>query len=182
MPYTKQEQAHIEAGRYHETFHRFCHESRYDWSFPDPAQTSSWNGSGEGPSDSRWSIPKYDPRLRHFPLYMQQMPKRQRQIQQDLSDATHQLSRQDRAAWLYIQGIRRYNIKMAELLKNMDLERKRRQVLWPCQLQVEIRRKPVSLPGILIVLNGLLLTMLCIRLLAALCLHWPMSGALNRTE
>lgn len=146
-PYTSEEQDHIDAGRFYKVFHRFCHESRYDWKFPDPSRPCSWEGSSHPNADEQqWSISKYDPRLRHFPLFMQKMPKRVRQIQQDLHDMVRNLTTQDRAAWLYIQGIRRHNTRMATLLERMDLERKRRQVLWPCQMQVQvhIKNKPVS--------------------------------------
>lgn len=141
-PYTHEELAHIEAGRYFKVFHRFCHESRYDWKFPDPSKPCSWEGQNHpNAKEGQWSISKYDPRLRHFPLYMQKVPKRVRQIQQDLHDMVTILTLQDRAAWLYIQGIRRHNTRMASLLDKMDLERKRRQVFWPCQMQVKIHIK-----------------------------------------
>ncbi|RPB19235.1 hypothetical protein L211DRAFT_643887 [Terfezia boudieri ATCC MYA-4762] len=148
-PYTHEELAHIEAGRYFKVFHRFCHESRYDWKFPDPSRPCSWEGQNHpNAKEGQWSISKYDPRLRHFPLYMQKVPKRVRQIQQDLHDMVTILTLQDRAAWLYIQGIRRHNTRMATLLDRMDLERKRRQVIWPCQMQVKlhIKNKPEQQP------------------------------------
>ncbi|KAF8424433.1 hypothetical protein BGX38DRAFT_524834 [Terfezia claveryi] len=148
-PYTPEELAHIEAGRYFRVFHRFCHESRYDWKFPDPSKPCSWEGQNHpNAKEVQWSISKYDPRLRHFPLYMQKVPKRVRQIQQDLHDMVTILTLQDRAAWLYIQGIRRHNTRMATFLDKMDLERKRRQVIWPCQMQVKlyIRNKPDQQP------------------------------------
>lgn len=145
VPYTQEEQAHIDAGRFYMVFHRFCHESRYDWAFPDPSRPCSWEGQGYPTAieaaKEKWQITKYDPRLRHFPLLMQRVPKRMRQVQQDLYDTVHQLSLQDRAAWLYIQGIRRHNTRMAKMLETIDIERKRRQVLWPCQLQVKVHIK-----------------------------------------
>lgn len=146
-PYTREEQAHIDAGRFYKVFHRFCHESRYDWKFPDPSRPCGWEGQDHpSASNGQWSISKYDPRLRHFPLYMQRAPKRGRAIQQELHDMVRTLTAQDRAAWLYIQGIRRYNTRMASLLEKMDLERKRQQVKWPCQMQltIHIKNKPVS--------------------------------------
>ena len=146
VPYSKEEQAHIDAGRFYKVFHRFCHESRYDWKFPDPSKPCSWEGPNHpSAKKGKWSISKYDPRLRHFPLLMQRMPKRMRQIQQELSDTVVQLTAQDKAAWYFIQGIRRYNTRMAAMLERMDLERKRKQVIWPCQLQVQvdIKNKPV---------------------------------------
>jgi len=153
-PYSHEELAHIEAGRYFKVFHRFCRESRYDWKFPDPSRPCSWEGQNHpNAKESQWSISKYDPRLRHFPLYMQKVPKRVRQIQQDLHDMVTILTLQDRAAWLYIQGIRRHNTRMATLLDKMDLERKRRQVLWPCQMQVKVHIKNKLVSYLLISLS-----------------------------
>lgn len=165
VPYTQEEQAHIGAGHFYMVFHRFCHESRYDWVFPDPSTPCSWEGQNhpvaiEAAKQGHWQITKYDPRLRHFPLLMQRVPKRMRQVQQDLYDTVYQLSLQDRAAWLYIQGIRRHNTTMAKMLERIDIERKRRQVLWPCQLQVRVDIKN-NLVGVPLIDHGAIYLLVC---------------------
>jgi hypothetical protein len=136
-PYTKEEQREFAQFKYDMLFRRWCQESRYDWIF-------------ETPQPSGWEIPQDDPRLRHISMLRQQhkatygAPK---MYDADLMDTRNQLraelSKQDFAAKILIDAIRKENPVLAAAYDKMDLERKRRQVRtdWLCIKQVKIRRK-----------------------------------------
>ncbi|KAA8898765.1 hypothetical protein FN846DRAFT_921244 [Sphaerosporella brunnea] len=137
IPYTKEEQREFDRFKYDALFRRWCKESRYDWVF-------------ETPQPSGWEIPQDDPRLRHISMLRQQhkatygAPK---MYDADLMASRTQLrteiSRQDLAAKILIDAIRKENPTLAAAYEKMDLERKRRQVRtdWLCVKQVKIRRK-----------------------------------------
>jgi hypothetical protein len=137
VPYTEEEQHAFAQFKYDMLFRRWCRESRYDWIF-------------ETPQPSGWEIPQDDPRLRHISMLRQQhkatygAPK---MYDADLMASRNQLrvelSRQDFAAKVLIDAIRKENPTLASAYDKMNLERKRRQVRtdWLCVRQVRIRRK-----------------------------------------
>ncbi|KAF8544778.1 hypothetical protein BDD12DRAFT_439583 [Trichophaea hybrida] len=132
--YTAEEKAEFAHNKYDMLFRRWCRESRYDWIF-------------EPPKTSDWEIPKDDPRLRHISMVKQQnkatygAPK---MYDGDLVAGYNQrradLTKQDIAAKILIDAVRKENPVLAATYEKMDLERKRRQVKidWLCVKQVKV--------------------------------------------
>jgi len=141
VQYTAEEKAEFTQNKYDMLFRRWCRESRYDWIF-------------DTPKPSGWEIPKDDPRLRHISMVKQQhkatygAPK---MYNGDLVAGYNQrrtdLTKQDIAAKILIDGVRKENPVLAATYEKMDLERKRRQVKtdWLCVKQVKIvLKEPAS--------------------------------------
>jgi len=137
VPYTEEEKAAFAQNKYDMLFRRWCRESRYDWIF-------------ETPKLKDWEIPQDDPRLRHISMLRQQhkatygAPK---MYDADLlagrNNLREDITRQDLAAKIMIDAIRKENTILADAYEKMDLERKRRQVRadWLCIRQVKVVRK-----------------------------------------
>ena len=137
VPYTEEEKAAFAQNKYDMLFRRWCQESRYDWVF-------------ETPKLKDWEIPQDDPRLRHISMLRQQhkatygAPK---MYDADLlagrNTLREDITRQDLAAKIMIDAIRKENFALADAYEKMNLERKRRQVRadWLCIKQVKVVRK-----------------------------------------
>ncbi|KAI5850093.1 hypothetical protein BZA05DRAFT_454395 [Tricharina praecox] len=137
VPYTEEEKAVFAQNKYDMLFRRWCQESRYDWIF-------------EAPRLKNWEIPQDDPRLRHISMLRQQhkatygAPK---MYDADLlagrNNLREDITRQDVAAKIMIDAIRKENPALADAYAKLDLERKRRQVRadWLCIRQVKAVRK-----------------------------------------
>lgn len=148
-PYTAEENAEFSQHKYDMLFRRWCRESRYDWIFETPKLSGSWE------------IPKDDPRLRHITMLKQQhktavdAPKLyDADLISSYNELRAKLSKQDIAARIMIEAIRRENPPLARTYERMDLERRRKQVKidWLCVKQVKVivksppkKQKPTEL-------------------------------------
>lgn len=156
-PYTPQELQEFRAGNHSSLFRRWCQESRWDWLFEDPPL------SGLTEDRKAWSIPKDDPRLRHV-TRLNEITKFYDADRMDIYEGLMlELSEQDLAAKRFITAISKSgNLEVANKLKEMDMERKRRQVQvrFLCVRQVQInivgkdttktrtRKRPANDPNI----------------------------------
>lgn len=134
-PYTPQELREFNRGDHDSLFRRWCQESRWDWLFEDPPL------SGLDKDGNEWVIPGDDPRLRHV-TRLNELGKCYDADRLDLYlNMKKEFSRQDLAAKRFISAIERAgNPTLAHQLKQMDIERKRRQVevKFLCVRQVKV--------------------------------------------
>ncbi|TGZ84714.1 hypothetical protein EX30DRAFT_392135 [Ascodesmis nigricans] len=129
VPYTEEETLEFKKGKYEMLYRRWCQESRYDWIFEDPDLSKKDKGKYE------WTIPGDDPRLRHTAINSLQRRLDKTGTKLYTTDAyehrqklIRDLTKQDIAAHLLIQAIRKENKAIAKLYEQANLERKRRQV------------------------------------------------------
>lgn len=122
-PYTSQELQEFRAGNHSSLFRRWCQESRWDWLFEDPPL------SGLDEDGKTWTIPKDDPRLRHV-TRLNEITRFYDADRMDIYEGLKlEFSEQDLAAKRFIDAISKSgNLEVANKLKQMDMERKRRQV------------------------------------------------------
>lgn len=138
IPYTQAELKEITPTSSDPVFRRWCQESRWDWLFSDPPV------SGLNDDETPWRIPNDDPRLRHVarlgdPENLEHPTEAMRML--IFTRLQEKYTAQDLAAKRFIDGIQSTgNLILAEKLKKMDLERKRRQVdqKWLCVRQVKV--------------------------------------------
>lgn len=134
-PYTPQELQEFGAGDHSSLFRRWCQESRWDWLFEDPPL------DGLGEDGKTWAIPKDDPRLRHV-TRLNEVTKFYDADRMEIYEGLKlKLSEQDLAAKRFIDAIAKSgNFEVANKLKQMDMERKRRQVevKYLCVRQVKL--------------------------------------------
>lgn len=134
-PYTSQELQEFGAGDHSSLFRRWCQESRWDWLFEDPPL------DGLDQDGKTWTIPKDDPRLRHV-TRLNEVTKFYDADRMEIYEGLKlELSAQDLAAKRFIDAIAKSgNLEVANKLKQMDMERKRRQVQvkYLCVRQVKL--------------------------------------------
>lgn len=134
-PYTPQELEEFKKRNHDSLFRRWCQESRWDWLFEDPPL------SGLDKDGNDWVIPGDDPRLRHI-TRLNEVGKCYDADRLDLyMGMKNEFSKQDLAAKRFIDAIEKSgNLTVAHQLKQMDMERKRRQVevKFLCVRQVRI--------------------------------------------
>ena len=137
-PYTAEEEMAHSQGHYDTLFRRWCRESRFDWIFEKPVLDGAQS----------WELPTDDPRLRHIPMMMRQPHMATLDVPKiyDGNMATYfvqlrsNLTKQDVAARILIDGIKREDPKLGAAYEKLDLERKRRQVRidWLCVRRVKL--------------------------------------------
>lgn len=122
-PYTPQELQEFRSGNHSSLFRRWCQESRWDWLFEDPPL------DGLDENGKVWVIPKDDPRLRHV-TRLNEVTRFYDADRMDIYEGLKlELSEQDLAAKRFVDAIEKSgNLEVAGKLKQMDMERKRRQV------------------------------------------------------
>jgi hypothetical protein len=137
-PYSAGEKVAHSKGHYDTLFRRWCRESRFDWIFEKPVLGGAQS----------WELPLDDPRLRHIPMMRRQLHMATLDAPNifdgDLAACYAELrsnfARQDVAARILIDAIKKENPKLGEAYEKLDLERKRRQVRtdWLCVRQVKL--------------------------------------------